>query len=141
MKAITLKIWVCFAIVASAIIASDIYGETSNKSKRKFFNGALPGVDQFDEKLLNKFEQMKEYRGKNYRPRTKHLGSDGWAKYTNRLFLESSLYLVHHAHNPVNWYPWSDEAFDTAKKENRSVLLSVGYSTCPLVSCDGRRVL
>jgi len=130
MKTVTLKILICFAVATGAIIITAIDGVTSNQSHRQFFNDTPPGVDQFDEKLLNKFEQMKENRGKHYHPRTKHLRSDGWAKYTNRLFLESSPYLVQHAHNPVNWYPWGDEAFETARKLNRPVLLSVGYSTC-----------
>ena len=51
-------------------------------------------------------------------------------KYTNRLFLETSPYLLQHAHNPVNWYPWGEEAFETAKKLKRPILLSIGYSTC-----------
>jgi len=130
MKTVALKILSCFAVATGAIIITAIDGVTSDQSDRQFFNGTLPGVDQFDEKLLNKFEQMKENRGKHYHPRTKHLRSDGWAKYTNRLFLESSPYLIQHAHNPVNWYPWGDEAFEIAKKLNRPVLLSVGYSTC-----------
>ena len=69
-------------------------------------------------------------RGQEYHPRTRHLTSDGWAQFTNRLFLEQSPYLLQHAHNPVNWYPWGEEAFSTAKKMGRPVLLSVGYSTC-----------
>lgn len=73
---------------------------------------------------------MKTKRGHSYVPRTKHLNKDGSAKFTNRLFLESSPYLLQHAHNPVNWYPWGDEAFDTAKKLNKPVLISIGYSTC-----------
>ena len=73
---------------------------------------------------------MKKQRDTAYRPRTRHIHPDGAPKYTNRLFLESSPYLLQHAHNPVNWYPWGDEAFETAKKQNRPVLLSVGYSTC-----------
>jgi uncharacterized protein len=51
-------------------------------------------------------------------------------KYTNRLIHEKSLYLLQHAHNPVDWYPWGKEAFDKAKKENKPIFLSVGYSTC-----------
>ena len=51
-------------------------------------------------------------------------------KYTNRLARERSPYLLQHAHNPVNWYPWGTEAFDTAKKENKPIFLSIGYSTC-----------
>jgi uncharacterized protein YyaL (SSP411 family) len=52
------------------------------------------------------------------------------AKYTNRLIHEKSPYLLQHAHNPVDWYPWRKEAFDKAKKENKPIFLSVGYSTC-----------
>ncbi len=48
----------------------------------------------------------------------------------NRLIHEKSPYLRQHAHNPVDWYPWSDEAFDKAKREDRLVFLSIGYSTC-----------
>ena len=49
---------------------------------------------------------------------------------TNRLAKETSPYLLQHAHNPVDWYPWGDEAFQRAKAEDRPVLLSVGYSAC-----------
>lgn len=51
-------------------------------------------------------------------------------KYTNRLIRESSPYLLQHAHNPVDWFPWCDEAFEKAKKENKLVLVSIGYSAC-----------
>ncbi len=51
-------------------------------------------------------------------------------KYTNRLIHEKSPYLLQHGHNPVDWYPWGKEAFDKAKKENKPIFLSVGYSTC-----------
>jgi len=51
-------------------------------------------------------------------------------KHTNRLIRESSPYLLQHAHNPVDWYPWGAEAFERAKKEDRPVFLSIGYSTC-----------
>lgn len=50
--------------------------------------------------------------------------------YTNRLIHESSPYLLQHAHNPVDWYPWSEDAFETAKKEDKPVLVSIGYSAC-----------
>src|SRR5258707_10473561 len=49
---------------------------------------------------------------------------------TNRLAHESSPYLLQHAHNPVDWYPWGAEAFDKAKKEKKLVFLSIGYSSC-----------
>jgi uncharacterized protein YyaL (SSP411 family) len=48
----------------------------------------------------------------------------------NRLVNEKSPYLLQHAHNPVDWYPWGDEAFDKARTEDRPIFLSIGYSTC-----------
>ena len=49
---------------------------------------------------------------------------------SNQLKNETSLYLLQHAENPVNWYPWCREAFEKAKKENKPIFLSIGYSTC-----------
>jgi uncharacterized protein YyaL (SSP411 family) len=51
-------------------------------------------------------------------------------KRTNRLINETSPYLLQHAHNPVDWYPWCDEAFQKARDENKPILLSIGYSAC-----------
>ena len=51
-------------------------------------------------------------------------------KYVNRLAQESSPYLLQHKNNPVDWYPWSEEAFDKAKELDRPIFLSIGYSTC-----------
>uniref|UniRef100_A0A8C4GSJ9 Spermatogenesis associated 20 n=1 Tax=Dicentrarchus labrax TaxID=13489 RepID=A0A8C4GSJ9_DICLA len=51
-------------------------------------------------------------------------------RHTNRLAKERSPYLLQHAHNPVDWYPWGQEAFDKAKNEDKPIFLSVGYSTC-----------
>ncbi len=48
----------------------------------------------------------------------------------NRLIHEASPYLLQHAHNPVDWYPWGDEALTKAKQEDKPILLSVGYSAC-----------
>ena len=50
--------------------------------------------------------------------------------HTNRLAHEASPYLLQHAHNPVDWYPWGDEAFAKAKEEDKPIFLSIGYSTC-----------
>src|SRR6266480_3790295 len=50
--------------------------------------------------------------------------------FTNHLINETSPYLLQHAHNPVDWYPWGDEAFEKAREENKPVLLSIGYSAC-----------
>lgn len=51
-------------------------------------------------------------------------------KHTNRLVHESSPYLQQHAHNPVDWFPWGEEALQKAQKENKPVLVSIGYSAC-----------
>src|SRR5262245_56676003 len=48
----------------------------------------------------------------------------------NRLARESSPYLLQHAHNPVDWYPWGPEAFEKARKGGKLVFLSIGYSSC-----------
>src|SRR5690349_8546866 len=48
----------------------------------------------------------------------------------NRLIHEKSPYLLQHAYNPVDWYPWGDEAFKKAREENKPIFLSIGYSTC-----------
>jgi len=50
--------------------------------------------------------------------------------HTNRLARERSPYLLQHAHNPVDWYPWGEEAFAKARRENKPIFLSIGYSTC-----------
>ena len=68
--------------------------------------------------------------GSDYQPRTRHLNEDGSPRYVNRLIREDSPYLLQHAHNPVNWYPWGPEAFARASAENKPVFLSIGYSTC-----------
>ncbi len=51
-------------------------------------------------------------------------------KFTNRLAQEKSPYLLQHAHNPVDWYPWGPEAFEKARSEDKLILLSIGYATC-----------
>jgi len=51
-------------------------------------------------------------------------------KFTNSLILESSPYLLQHAHNPVNWYPWGNEALEKARNENKLIIISIGYAAC-----------
>jgi uncharacterized protein len=50
--------------------------------------------------------------------------------YTNRLIQQKSPYLLQHAHNPVDWYPWGSEAFEASREQNKPIFLSVGYATC-----------
>lgn len=59
----------------------------------------------------------------------KKLPSDGGSEF-NRLIFEKSPYLLQHAANPVDWYPWGEEAFEKAKQEDKPIFLSVGYATC-----------
>ena len=91
---------------------------------------SLPGAEPFPEALQIRLAQALKAKGEKYVPRTHHLQPDGTPTYTNRLILEPSPYLLQHAHNPLNWYPWGAEAFARAKKENKPILLSIGYSTC-----------
>ncbi len=90
----------------------------------------LPGAEAYSAPLAAKLVSATEAKGAGYKPRTKHLKEDGSAIFTNRLAMEPSPYLQQHAHNPVNWYPWGDEAFADAKRLDRPVFLSIGYSTC-----------
>ena len=68
-------------------------------------------------------------KGPDYKPRTKHM-EKGLPIYTNRLIFEDSPYLLQHAHNPVDWFPWGKEVFEKAYEENKPVFLSIGYATC-----------
>ena len=87
-------------------------------------------ADALPADVADRIAAMWRTRGDAYQPRTRHLDENGRPRYTNRLFLEHSPYLLQHAHNPVAWYPWGDAAFETARRLDRPVLLSVGYSTC-----------
>jgi uncharacterized protein YyaL (SSP411 family) len=88
-----------------------------------------PGADE-PAALQHRLETALAAKGPGYQPRTEHLHADGSPLYTNRLILEESPYLLQHAHNPVDWYAWGDEAFATARAQNKPIFLSIGYSTC-----------
>jgi len=92
--------------------------------------GGLPGAEPPTPELQQRLQQALVAEGDGYVPRTRHVLEDGSPRYSNRLLLESSPYLRQHAHNPVNWYPWGQEAFETARRLRRPILLSIGYSTC-----------
>ena len=59
---------------------------------------------------------------------------------TNRLIHETSPYLLQHAHNPVAWFPWGEEAFEKAVAEDKPIFLKRGICGLSLVPCDGARV-
>ncbi len=90
----------------------------------------LPGADRIPDALARRLADAVAAKGTGYAPRTHHLAPDGRPRFTNRLVLERSPYLLQHAHNPVSWWPWGDEAFEEARRTGRPVFLSVGYSTC-----------
>ena len=129
-------------IVTVAIAVTVSFAQEKNNLAEKKSNNATsasiqhpdfefpPGAEPYTKELQLKLNKMRKQRGSEYRPRTRHLHANGSAKYTNRLFLESSPYLLQHAHNPVNWYSWDDEAFEAAKRLKRPILISIGYSTC-----------
>jgi len=88
----------------------------------------LPGAAPFPAELSRKLAAAVAGPGGSA-PRTRH--RNGAAPlFTNRLALESSPYLLQHAHNPVSWWPWGEEAFAEARASRRPVFLSIGYSTC-----------
>ena len=123
-------IFTIIVLQCTTCFAKDDDSSTTSSTSFSSSIGILPGTEPFSNALQQKLIKKKNLRGNTYQPRTKHFLKDGSAKYTNRLFLESSPYLLQHAHNPVNWYPWGNEAFETAEELNRPVLLSIGYSTC-----------
>jgi len=89
-----------------------------------------PGSPPYPPELSRALLEAVRAKGESYRPRTRHLNPDGTARYVNRLVLEPSPYLLQHAHNPLDWYPWGEEAFTRARREGKPVLLSIGYATC-----------
>jgi len=92
----------------------------------------LPSAPPLSRDLADKMTKALQRQPTGYVARTHHLHGDDPKRpiFTNRLIFETSPYLLQHAHNPVNWYPWGDEAFETARKLNLPVFLSIGYSTC-----------
>ncbi len=101
--------------------------EINNQNKREY---QLAIDTKADSALQQSLAEAFEARGGDYQPRTEHLNPDGSPIYINRLISEDSPYLLQHAHNPVNWYPWGQAAFDEAKRLDRPVFLSIGYATC-----------
>ncbi len=89
----------------------------------------LAGAFDYPPELQRQLQAALQSRPPDYRPRTRNW-CDGQPCYTNRLILENSPYLLQHAHNPVDWYPWGAEAFDKARRENKPVFLSIGYAAC-----------
>ncbi len=90
----------------------------------------LPGVANPDAALTKTLRAAAATHLAKNKPRTHHLNDDGSPRHVNRLARETSPYLLQHAFNPVNFRPWGDDAFEVAKRDDKPVLLSIGYSTC-----------
>ena len=94
------------------------------------------GFERFNRLTIQGFNVAKPFRF-GFLALTWLVTSDSFAEqtpaqsgHTNRLAHEKSPYLLQHAHNPVDWYPWGEEAFGKARREKKPIFLSVGYSTC-----------
>jgi len=123
--------WVAPVLIGAALLlAGDSPAALLPKDALERVPTALPGAEALPKELREELARNLHARGSEYEPRTQNLREDGSPLFTNRLFLERSPYLLQHAHNPVNWYPWGDEAFEAAKRLGRPVLVSIGYSTC-----------
>jgi uncharacterized protein len=90
----------------------------------------LPGTEKLPSLPRESFEALRTQRDSDCTQQPGESPPNGWTKYTNRLFLESSPYLLQHAHNPVNWFSWGKDAFNMAQELDRPILVSIGYSTC-----------
>ena len=82
------------------------------------------------EQIEKRLRGVEESKHGSYDKRTEHLDESGRGVFINRLIEEDSPYLLQHAHNPVNWYAWGDEAFAAAQATGKPIFLSIGYSTC-----------
>jgi uncharacterized protein YyaL (SSP411 family) len=89
----------------------------------------LPGAEPLPAELASRLQATLS-DGDAQPSRSRHREADGSPRFVNRLALAASPYLRQHAHNPVNWYPWGDEAFAEARRLARPVFLSIGYATC-----------
>jgi hypothetical protein len=104
--------------------------EEAGTEERPMPSLGLPGAEPHPAELRERLRAAVAEKGAGYEPRTHHFAPAGGPLYTNRLILEDSPYLLQHAHNPVNWYPWGPEAFEEAAREDKPIFLSIGYSTC-----------
>jgi len=123
-----------YAVIVAALMAGLVgcSGRGCGRSSAGAVSQGDPRTrdDATDSVLNARLQAALRAKGPSYLPRTRHKTPDGTPKFTNRLILESSPYLLQHAHNPVNWFAWGDEAFERARRLGRPIFLSVGYSTC-----------
>jgi uncharacterized protein YyaL (SSP411 family) len=124
------RVCALLAIVAFAGLTARAQAAEPTAAELARVPEALPGAPPLPPAIRKKIALALASRPADYAPRTRNLRPDGSPEYSNRLLLETSPYLRQHAHNPVNWYPWGDEAFADARRLGRPVLVSIGYATC-----------
>ena len=103
-------------------------GQRQRWSEPGWLPGAPPPPPGLSVRLRAALAPDRGPPGRTYRG-TRHFVGKA-PKYTNRLILETSPYLLQHAHNPVDWHPWGDEAFAEARERGVPLFVSIGYSTC-----------
>ena len=109
-------------------LAAALAGALVGCSKAPDGVALLPGAPRFSREFAERIRAAGRPAA-GERLHTRHL-TGGAPIYTNRLALESSPYLRQHAHNPVDWRPWGEQAFADARRLGRPILVSIGYSTC-----------
>jgi hypothetical protein len=119
-----------FALALASLAAAFAKAAEPSAAQLARVPEVLPSAPPLPPAIRKKIALELASRSSDYEPRTRNLHPDGSPEYSNRLLLEASPYLQQHAHNPVNWYPWGDEAFADAGRLGRPVLISIGYSTC-----------
>jgi len=123
------KGWLCRVQIIVGILVMGMGPELLVASPEPEKTTIVP-IAQRTPELVKQISDALHSKGAGYKPRTEHLKPDGAPVYINRLILEDSPYLIQHAHNPVDWHSWGDEAFARAKREGKPIFLSIGYSTC-----------
>ena len=114
----------------SASATTDDEPENTRRNKlgdREKANGAVSGNQAPNDPRTT---EASEVNDADHTPEPNHGESEPQQQPANRLAKETSPYLLMHAHNPVDWYPWGPEAFERARRENKPIFLSVGYASC-----------
>ena len=105
-----------FALALASLAAAFAKAAEPSAAQLARIPQALPSAPPLPSAIRKKIAWELASRPSDYEPRTRNLRPDGSPEYSNRLLLEASPYLQQHAHNPVNWYPWGDEAFEAMRR-------------------------
>jgi len=118
-----------FAVIVAGMVAATP-AIAAGEPERHIIHDTQIVAPGGSKELADSLLKALDKRGESYKPRTEHWMENGDPAFVNRLILEDSPYLLQHAHNPVNWYPWGEEAFALALEQDKPIFLSIGYATC-----------